>query len=159
MDKTTTKNTPPKRAVLEDGTEVRLVPLQLTGHPLYMAKDGRAFNYKNGIFRHIKSTIRPMPKRLMRNFEKNTYLKMVRYKGIAVHRAVLEAWGFPRPEGFECDHINGNHFDNRLENLEWVTRGENARRRKEMYAKRGLNYNGKPLKNQSKLIQLTIQFD
>lgn len=45
---------------------------------------------------------------------------------IPVHRAVLFAFVGVPPEGHECNHINGNKLDNRLDNLEWVTRSENA---------------------------------
>ena len=91
-----------------------------------------------------------------------------------VYHAVLEAWGFPRPKGYECDHINGNKKDNRITNLEWVTHSENIRRRWIMNAKKGLGFLGKPLKDASRkskrmhkryaqkhgiLIQLEIQFE
>ena len=44
-----------------------------------------------------------------------------------VHHLVLETFVGARPDGCECDHINGVPFDNRLENLHWVTRSENLR--------------------------------
>jgi hypothetical protein len=102
------------------------------------------------------------------------YRKFRNYKCVKVHHAVLEAWGFPRPNGYECDHINGNYTDNRLANLEWVTRGENVRRRWIKNAKKGLGFCGKPLKDVTSdgrrkhnryarkhgiLIQLEIQFE
>ncbi len=37
------------------------------------------------------------------------------------HKAVLEAFVGPRPQGMECCHNNGDPFDNRLENLRWDT--------------------------------------
>ena len=43
-----------------------------------------------------------------------------------VHRLVLEAFIGVRP-GREGNHKNGVKSDNRLENLEWATRGENQR--------------------------------
>ena len=45
-----------------------------------------------------------------------------------VHRLVLETFcGLPAP-GFEADHLNADRADNRLSNLEWVTKAENIRR-------------------------------
>ena len=128
---------PPQMAVLQDRTEIRLVPLHLTGNkPLYVDVNGNGYSYVRGQFRHIFA-----------DTTRRVYLKFRNYKCIKVHHAVLEAWGFPRPKGFECDHINGNKTDNRLVNLEWVTRGENVRRRWIKNAKKGLGYNGKPLKD------------
>lgn len=43
-----------------------------------------------------------------------------------VHRVVLEAFRGTRPTGMECRHLNGNKQDNRLCNLAWGTRSENA---------------------------------
>jgi hypothetical protein len=43
-----------------------------------------------------------------------------------VHRMVLIAFVGPRPEDEECRHLDGNRANNRLENLAWGTRKENA---------------------------------
>lgn len=43
-----------------------------------------------------------------------------------VHHLVLEAFEGPRPEGQEGCHDNGNHTDNRRENLRWDTHQENC---------------------------------
>lgn len=42
-----------------------------------------------------------------------------------VHRMVAEAFIGPHREGFFINHRSGVKTDNRLENLEWVTRSEN----------------------------------
>jgi hypothetical protein len=41
------------------------------------------------------------------------------------HKAVLEAFVGPRPQGMEACHNNGDPFDNRLENLRWDTTRNN----------------------------------
>jgi len=47
-----------------------------------------------------------------------------------VHELVLRVFVGPRPPGKECRHLNGIKTDNRLANLQWGTRLENAADRK-----------------------------
>lgn len=42
-----------------------------------------------------------------------------------VHRIVLESFVGPRPDGFECRHLDGNRENNRTSNLSWGTHREN----------------------------------
>lgn len=42
-----------------------------------------------------------------------------------VSNMVLETFVGPRPEGYQCDHINTVRDDNRLENLHWVSCQDN----------------------------------
>lgn len=44
---------------------------------------------------------------------------------VAVHRAVLQAFVGPAPEGTEACHRNGNPTDNHVSNLYWGSRSEN----------------------------------
>lgn len=53
----------------------------------------------------------------------------IRGKYYAVHRLVLEAFVGSCPPGLEAAHLNGHLSDNRLVNLRWVTRKENASHR------------------------------
>ena len=53
------------------------------------------------------------------------WVNRVRYK-MNVHRIILETFSGPRPDGYECRHLNGDSFDNRLENLKWGKPQENA---------------------------------
>jgi len=166
----------PSRLWLEDGTEVRLVPLERTkGKALYVSKDGRGFSYTDRWGRtRVKRRLREVKPHANGSLcSSRTRLKFI-YFSVLVHVAVLLAWGFPQPEGYECDHKNGDHFDNRLENLEWVTREENAHRRWILNTKKGLGYSGKKLTELGKrnlrrrrqymrekkvLVQLELQFD
>lgn len=44
------------------------------------------------------------------------------------HKLVCTAFHGLRPDGYECDHLNGNHYDWTADNLQWVTTEENRRR-------------------------------
>lgn len=52
-----------------------------------------------------------------------------RNRSIAVHILVLEAFVGPCPPGMECRHLDGNPANNRLDNLCWGTKLENAQDR------------------------------
>ena len=138
------ENKYPPRARLDDGTEVRLVPLERTGKPLYVSRDGRAFSYVQEHFRLIKPFPTAYPRNKYNGGRKQQYLKMHhRHHHILIHRAVLLAWVGPCPEGYEADHLNGITTDNRIENLEWVTPAENVRRAVEMRRRKRLTEQGK----------------
>ena len=50
-------------------------------------------------------------------------------RNFSIHRLVAEAF-LPNEEGLaEVDHINGDRKDNRVANLQWVSREENNRKR------------------------------
>jgi hypothetical protein len=52
-------------------------------------------------------------------------------KNRRVHRLVLEHFVGPCPPGMETRHLNDNRIDNRLSNLAWGTREQNAIDRRE----------------------------
>ena len=130
----------PKRDVLPDGTEIRLVlPLECTGNRhLYVTASGRAFSHvrvkdkKTGVMRWIYReqvlfTLTPSKLSVNGN-RKQRYYIMPHHGDIYLHIAVCLAWNGPRPDGYECDHINGIVSDNRASNLQWVTPEENRKR-------------------------------
>lgn len=49
-----------------------------------------------------------------------------RRKCAKIHQLVLDAFVGPRPPGADSCHNNGNRYDNRLENLRYDSRSENA---------------------------------
>ena len=51
-------------------------------------------------------------------------------KSLLVHRLVAETFLGKRKKGYEVNHKNLNKTDNRVDNLEWVTRKENMRHAK-----------------------------
>lgn len=59
-----------------------------------------------------------------------------------VHRAVGLAFLGPRPDGAFIDHINGDHADNRVENLRYLPPKESSKNRKPRFS--GRQYTGVP---------------
>lgn len=56
-------------------------------------------------------------------YVRTSLYKNKEYKGYQVHRLVLLT--YVGPSDLDCNHKNSNKIDNRLENLEYVTRKEN----------------------------------
>ena len=54
-----------------------------------------------------------------------TLSKDGKQKRCRVHALVLEAFVGPRPKGYQCNHIDEDKGNNRLDNLEWVTPRQN----------------------------------
>lgn len=96
----------------------------IPGYENYLVSTcGRVYNQKPG----------RKPKMLRPSSGKNGYQIVIVYKhsrpkGFQVHRLVLEAFGPPCPsDGHQCNHKDLDKTNNRLSNLEWVTRQENMR--------------------------------
>lgn len=129
----------PKRDVLPDGTEVRLVPLERTkNRPLYVTSDGRVFSHVRG-YRPLATMADTSKTNKYNGHRKQKYRKMNNtFAYILIHHAVALTWIGPQPtyisprtgKETKCviDHLNGVTTDNRVENLEWITREENDRR-------------------------------
>lgn len=50
-------------------------------------------------------------------------------RGFQVHRIVAIAFLGPVPQGSEVDHIDNDHRNNKLSNLQYLTRSQNMRKR------------------------------
>jgi hypothetical protein len=65
---------------------------------------------------------------------KNGYLQVIlckngKIRNFRVHRLVAEAF-IPNPENLpQVDHLNGDRADNRVANLQWISKIENNRKR------------------------------
>lgn len=80
--------------------------------------DGAVYNNKTMRFVKPQSNGRYYKVTLSVNGKEHQYL---------IHRLVAESF-IPNPQNKpEVNHINGDRFDNRVENLEWVTASENQR--------------------------------
>ena len=67
----------------------------------------------------LTNTVYTPPKR------KTGYRISINYKEYAVHQLVMKYFGTEKPDdNYVITHINGNNYDNRIENLKWVTHSE-----------------------------------
>jgi len=87
----------------------------------YAGDDGKIFSFKkkSGEWRELKMYSNG------KGYMHFAYCLNGLKKNIRVHRAVWEAFNGPVPQGLEINHKNCVRDDNRLENLELVTRSGN----------------------------------
>ena len=161
--------------IFEDGSEVRLVPLEKTGgRSLYVSTDGRCFSFYRERLRLIKPQATNSIINRHNGQRKQKYLRVRNYGNILVHHAVALAWIGDKPAGLEVivrakarqepeqtshaesyvvDHLNGITTDNRTENLQWVTRQENEKRAKLLRVLRSIGRDPRKM-SRDELIQI-----
>ena len=101
-------------------------PLHLTrGKPLYCTRCGHFFSLTRFGLREVKPCFKP-PKNTKLCHTRYPFMRQ--YDNQTCHRLMAATWLAPRPEGYECDHINGNILDFSADNLQYVTPEENHRR-------------------------------
>ena len=96
--------------------------IEIPGFPDYFADaEGAIWSAKRNSFRRLKDFI---------GSHGYKYVNLVKPNGdiehIGVHRLVLLAFCGPSPTGMEARHLDGSRTNNRLANLCWGTRLENA---------------------------------
>lgn len=98
-----------------------------------VSEDGKVFRVKPP----LKRSGEPVQGLIEYPFELKQTIVDGRYYGVGifrktqyVHRLVLLGFKGPCPPGHEGAHLNGNSFDNRIENLDWKTPSANQLDRK-----------------------------
>lgn len=76
--------------------------------------------------KYRNSTGRPLRPSVVSGYHRVTLSKENTRKAMLVHRLVADAF-IGITSGFDVNHLNGDRLDNRLENLEVVTRRDNER--------------------------------
>ena len=103
-------------------------------HTLYCTADGRFFHKRKDGWRKILPSNLGHPRTNKAAGGSCDCPSMSNLSHLYCHILVCTAFHGQRPDGHECDHLNGNHLDWTADNLEWVTPEENQRRAK--YARR-----------------------
>lgn len=93
---------------------------------LYCTRDGIFMRRKRDGWTELKPNTNPASLRSKLG-KGSCYPIMRRYGSLKCHLLVCTAFHGPRPDGYECDHINGNNMDWSASNLRWVTTAENIR--------------------------------
>lgn len=106
---------------------------QFRNSPYYATKDGKIINISKKIEMNLEKSGNYL--RFQGNYNLN-------HNHFLVHRVVYEAFNGPIPEGYDIDHIDGNPYNNALNNLQAISHTENLKKRNMNYdyAKNNFNY-------------------
>ena len=92
---------------------------------LYCTRDGIFMQRKIDGWVELKPNTSPC--NLKSTSKGSNYPQMRCFGGLLCHKLVCTAFHGECPEGYECDHINGNNLDWSADNVRWVTKEENIR--------------------------------
>jgi len=92
---------------------------------IYASKEGVVYaKTKTGKLRQLKGSIREKVNYWFHNIQFADGSFLNKY----THQIITECFLGPCPDGYEVDHINNDKHDNRLVNLQYLTRADNARK-------------------------------
>jgi hypothetical protein len=93
---------------------------------LYCTRDGIFMQRTLDGWKELKPATCPANLR-SKSGKGSPYPRMFHFGNLHCHKLVCTAFHGERPEGYECDHINGSNLDWSADNLRWVTTAENIR--------------------------------
>lgn len=122
----------------------------IDGFPNYYVSN---YSRIKSIYHYSTGEKRRIVKQRKSTSESSYYVTEIAYKNKFIHRLVAETFIPNTNNKLQINHINGNKFDNRIENLEWVTPSENMLhsyrvlgRKSAMFGKFGKdNHSSKPV--------------
>lgn len=118
------------------------------------SNNGREFTVTGKILKHNKTKVterHPNARVAVELWKENKRKRMM------VHRLVSEAF-IPNPQGKQqINHIDGNPLNNNVENLEWVTNGENLKHAYSLNLRS--KHNIKPIKGTNKITGEVLLFE
>ena len=123
---------PPTGGAGEGPGEGLEIWLPILGFPHYEVSNmGRVRSNWCKDWRKMRYIIKPVDNnsgyKKVRLLDSDPETGRVKVKNVPVHRLVARAFIGERPEGYVIDHINGDRWDNRVQNLRYVTCSENLR--------------------------------
>ena len=78
------------------------------------------------IFRATKTGKLRLLKPFMKDGDSYLMVALKKPSNKLVHKVVWETFNGKAPDGYEIDHVNDNKFDNRLDNLQVLSRKDNC---------------------------------
>ena len=115
------------------GRGFKQVPMELIGGKILWAHPEGYFVNQYG--QRLKHAFPPCYTNVRPNMH-GMYPKLWNFGNRTCHFLICTTFHGPRPEGYQCDHLNGDILDYSAANLEWVTPKENYRRAKILRALR-----------------------
>ena len=119
-----------------------------TVKPLYCTHDGHFFSLTKFGLREVKPCF-AVPKNAKVCHTRYPFMRQ--FGNRTCHMLMALTWLGARPEGYQCDHLNGDMLDWSADNLEWVTPAENCKRAKLLRILRSIGRDPKQMSHEELL--------